>query len=141
VAGAPKKRLRPNNILLKVEANTKVGLLKLQKGRDPDNFVTAIEALEIEYRNNSTNDDKMAASVSVSEPQYGATILNKMEKLKNAEGEEVTCDALVDFFCVNCGGSVDLGRVSSKIKLRPNWPILDTVPRIRPVSTVKGKST
>ena len=42
----------------------KLGLLKLKRGQYPDNFFTANEALEIEYGNNSTEDDKVVAAVS-----------------------------------------------------------------------------
>ena len=55
-----------------------------------------IKAFESEYRNKFTEDDYIAALVSTMGPQYGATILNNMERLKSAEGEEVTCDALVE---------------------------------------------
>ena len=51
VANSLKKTCRPNNMFSDAEAKKKLDLLKLKKGQDPDCFVTAIKALEIEYRN------------------------------------------------------------------------------------------
>jgi hypothetical protein len=99
VAKALKKRYRPNDMLSKAEQKTKLGLLRLRQGQDPDDFGTAIESLEIEYRNNFSEDDKVSALVSAAGPQYGATILNEMERLESLEGGEVTCDALIEKLC------------------------------------------
>ena len=66
--------------------------MKLKEGWYPDGFNTAIKALNIEYRNNFTKDDKVAALVSAAGSQYGATILNKMERLESAEEEEEVTD-------------------------------------------------
>ena len=97
--GAHKKIFRPNNMLLKVEAKKKLSLLKLRKEQHPGSFVTAIIVVKIEYRNNFTKDDKVSALVSALEPPYGATILNKMERLEGTKGEEVMCDTLVEYLC------------------------------------------
>ena len=73
-----------------------MGPLKLKKGQYPDNVVTATGSIKIEHRNTVTEDDKVEALVSVAGPQYIHTFPNEMERLKNAEGEEVQCDALVE---------------------------------------------
>ena len=68
----------------------------LKKGQDLDIFATAIEALEIGYRNNFSENEKVTALVSAAGPQHEATILNKMESLESVKGEEVKCNALVE---------------------------------------------
>jgi hypothetical protein len=52
VGEALKRKYRFNDMLSKADQKTKLGFLKLEKGQDPDDFGTAIESLEIEYRNN-----------------------------------------------------------------------------------------
>jgi hypothetical protein len=83
VAEALKKKYRPNDMLSKAEQKTKLGLLKLKKDQDPDDFGTAIESLEIEYWNNFSKEDKVSALVSTAGIQYGATILNETERLES----------------------------------------------------------
>ena len=70
MANLPKKKNRPIDMLSKVEANTKLGLLKLKIVQCPDNFVTAIKALEIEYGSNFTEDNKVTAVASSVGPYY-----------------------------------------------------------------------
>ena len=103
-----RRKLGPTICVLKTEQKMKLGLLKLKKGQGPGNVVTAIAALRIEYMNKFTEADKVAALVSAAEPQYEATIHNKMKRLKSAKGDkEVTCDVIVKNLCklLRTGGS------------------------------------
>ena len=88
----------------------KLGLLKLKRGQYRGNVFTATGALEIEYENTSTEDDKVVATVSTGGPQSRVTIPNERERPESANGEQVTCDALVEK-CVTSERPVDLGRV------------------------------
>ena len=51
---------------------------------------------EVEYRNKFRKDDKISTLLSAVGPFYGETIVNNMEKLKTAEGKEITCDAIME---------------------------------------------
>ena len=72
-----------------------LGRLKFKKGQNPDNVATAIGALQVEYRNNISKEDKIVTLVSAVGPFCEEIIVNKMEKIKSAKGKEVTCDAIV----------------------------------------------
>ena len=60
----------------KAEQKTKLGQLKYNKRQDPNNFGTAIGGLEVEYRNQLSNDDQIATLVNAVGPFYGETIVN-----------------------------------------------------------------
>ena len=94
IAEELEETFRPKDMFSKAEQKTKLGQLKYKKGQNPDNFSTAIGGLEVEYRNQPSEDDKIATLLSTMGPFYGETIVNKMERL----GKEVTCDAIVIFF-------------------------------------------
>ena len=49
VADALEKKYRPNDRLPTAEQKTKLDLLKLKKGQDPEKIGTAIESLDIKY--------------------------------------------------------------------------------------------
>ena len=99
VVEVPAETFLPKDMFLKAEQNTKLGQLKYKKGQNPDNFGTAIGGLEVKYRNKFTKYYKIATLVSAVGRFYGETIINKMEKLEAAKGNDVTCDAIVEKLC------------------------------------------
>jgi hypothetical protein len=99
VADELRKKFRPKDMLSKAEQRTKFGHLKFKKEQDPDNFATAIRALQVEYRNKISKEIRTATLVSAAEPLYGETIFNKKEKLAHTKEKEVTYDAIVEKLC------------------------------------------
>jgi hypothetical protein len=95
IADELEETFRPKDMFSKAEQKTKLGQLKYKKGQNPDDFGTAISSLEVEYRNQLSEDDKIATVVSAMGSIYGEAIVNEMERL----GKEVTCDAIVKKLC------------------------------------------
>ena len=99
IADEPKKTFRPKDMFLKAEQKTKLGQLKYTKGKNPDNFATAIGGPEVEYRIKISKEDTISTLLSAVGPFHGEAIVDNMEKLENAERKEVTCDAIVEKLC------------------------------------------
>ena len=72
--------------------------LDLKMGQDPDELSTAIAQLEIEYRNDLQESNKVAALVSAVGLQYASLIHSETMIIERA-GEEVTCDVLIEAMC------------------------------------------
>ena len=86
IAEELEETFRPKDMFSKAEQKTKLGQLKYKKGQNPNDFSTAISSLEVEYRNQLSEDDKIDTVLSAMGTFYGETIVNKMERL----GKEVT---------------------------------------------------
>ena len=64
IAEELKKPFRPKDMFSKAVHKTQLVQLKYKKGQNPDKFGTAIEGLEVGYRNQLSKDDKIATLMS-----------------------------------------------------------------------------
>ena len=87
------KKYRPKDSLSNAHQKKKLMSLKSKRGEDPDKF-----ALEIEYRNDFEEEDRIIALVGAAGHKIASTIISKTKRLEN-NGKEVTCDDLIEAMC------------------------------------------
>ena len=106
------KKFRPKDSMSKADQRQRLGELTLKEDEDPHDFSLKIAALELEYNNKLTEEDKVATLLSVAGVKYGSTVLGE-RRLLESQGEDITSGAIIDVMR-------KLWRVSKKRKTPSN---------------------
>ena len=77
------KKFCPKDSMSKADQRQRLGELALKEDEDPHNFSLKIAALELEYNNKLTEEDKVATLLSVAGVKYGSTVLGERRLLES----------------------------------------------------------
>ena len=76
------KKFCPKDTMWKADQRQRLGELTLKEDEDPHDFNLKIAALELEYNNKLTEEDKIATLLSAVSVKYGLKILGKQRLLE-----------------------------------------------------------
>ena len=89
------KKFCPKDMMPKADQRQRLGELILKKDKDPHDISLKIAALELEYNNKLTKEDKLATLLSVAGEKHGSMVLDK-RRLLECQGEDVTSRAIIN---------------------------------------------